>query len=64
MGLVALIFYFRMCFQGYRHRNAFIGTQGPMIETTGDFWRMIWEHKSYAVIMLTELQENGRVHIP
>lgn len=53
--------YINACFlDGYRHRNAFIGTQGPMIETIGDFWRMIWEHKSYAIMMLTELEENGR----
>ena len=47
--------------QGYRQRNAFIITQGPMENTVGDFWRMVWEMKSAAIVMLTQLQEDGEV---
>ena len=49
--------------QGYRYRNAYIATQGPMAETTEDFWRLLWEHNSTIIIMLTKLYENGRVSI-
>ena len=47
--------------QGYRQRVAFMVTQAPMENTIGDFWRMIWEHKSAAIVMLTELEEGGKV---
>ena len=47
--------------QGYRQRVAFIVTQAPMENTIGDFWRMIWEQKSAAIVMLTELEEGGKV---
>lgn len=45
---------------GYRYRNAYIATQGPLAETTEDFWRMLWEHNSTIVVMLTKLQEMGQ----
>jgi len=45
---------------GYRYRNAYIATQGPLMETTEDFWRMLWEHNSTIVVMLTKLQEMGQ----
>ncbi len=32
-----------------------------MSNTTGDFWRMMWETKSAAIIMLTELTEDEQV---
>ncbi|XP_077955150.1 receptor-type tyrosine-protein phosphatase S isoform X5 [Gasterosteus aculeatus] len=45
---------------GYRQQRGYIATQGPLAETTEDFWRMLWEHNSTIVVMLTKLREIGR----
>ncbi|CAM4497200.1 unnamed protein product [Leuciscus chuanchicus] len=45
---------------GYRQQRAYIGTQGPLAETVEDYWRMLWEHNSTIVVMLTKLREMGR----
>ena len=45
----------------FRQRRAYVATQGPLSETSDDFWRMLWEHNSTIVVMLTKLRENGRV---
>uniref|UniRef100_H2YZV1 protein-tyrosine-phosphatase n=1 Tax=Ciona savignyi TaxID=51511 RepID=H2YZV1_CIOSA len=45
---------------GYRQKRAYIATQGPLPETTDDFWRTLWEHNSTIVVMLTKLREQGR----
>ena len=47
--------------QGYKHRNAYITTQGPLENTVPEFWRMIWEFKSKVIVMLSQLQEDGKV---
>ena len=33
-----------------------------MQSTASDFWTMIWEKKSYAIVMLGQLKENGEVN--
>lgn len=45
---------------GYKYRRAYIATQAPLQETIDDFWRMLWEHNSTIVVMLTKLREMGR----
>ncbi|XP_017556782.1 receptor-type tyrosine-protein phosphatase epsilon isoform X2 [Pygocentrus nattereri] len=42
---------------GYRQKDYFIATQGPLAHTVEDFWRMVWEWKCHSIVMLTELQE-------
>ena len=34
---------------------------GPMVNTTHDFWRMVWEQNSRIIIMLTNVVEKTRV---
>ncbi|XP_078723777.1 receptor-type tyrosine-protein phosphatase delta-like isoform X7 [Lampetra fluviatilis] len=46
---------------GYRKQNAYIATQGPLPETTCDFWRMVWEQGSVTIVMMTRLEERARV---
>ncbi|ERL85919.1 tyrosine-protein phosphatase non-receptor type 9 [Dendroctonus ponderosae] len=45
---------------GYKQKNAFINTQGPLAKTTPDFWRMIWEQHTLVIVMTTRVMERGR----
>ncbi|XP_077952655.1 receptor-type tyrosine-protein phosphatase mu isoform X10 [Gasterosteus aculeatus] len=46
---------------GYHRPNHYVATQGPMQETAYDFWRMVWQENTAAIVMVTNLVEVGRV---
>ena len=46
--------------QGYRQKNAYITTQGPLSHTVNDVWRMIWEFKSKILVTLCKNVENQK----
>ena len=52
---------FLVCVQGYKRSECYIAAQGPLPNTQGDFWRMIWEKKLKNIVMLTKCVEAGRV---
>ncbi|ESO02753.1 hypothetical protein HELRODRAFT_157165 [Helobdella robusta] len=46
---------------GFRKQNAYIATQGPLPTTFTDFWKMLWEQRSSAIVMMTRVEENHKV---
>ena len=49
-------------FQGFKRKNAYILTQAPMPSTVVDFWRMIYDHDSYSIVMLNDMEAFDEVH--
>ncbi|XP_078271016.1 receptor-type tyrosine-protein phosphatase eta [Rhinoraja longicauda] len=45
---------------GYQSKKEFIAAQGPLMNTVSDFWRMIWDQRVPAIVMLTKCVEQGR----
>ena len=34
---------------------------GPTVQTVNDMWRMVWEQRTYSIVMVTSLVELGKV---
>ncbi|XP_071118953.1 receptor-type tyrosine-protein phosphatase mu-like isoform X3 [Haliotis cracherodii] len=42
---------------GYRQKDAFITTQMPLPNTVADFWRLVYDHHSFCIVMLNEIDD-------
>ncbi|XP_064386146.1 uncharacterized protein LOC135334769 isoform X3 [Halichondria panicea] len=45
---------------GYKHQKAYIIAQNPLDSTVRNFWKVIYDRKCAAVVMLTPLSEDGK----
>lgn len=44
---------------GYNREKEYIAAQGPLPNTSSDFWKMVWQENVSVIVMLTLCQENG-----
>ena len=49
--------------KGYKQKGAYIAAQCPLENTVADFWRMMNEFKCGCIVMLCQLQEEGKVSL-
>ncbi|XP_077981809.1 receptor-type tyrosine-protein phosphatase F-like [Glandiceps talaboti] len=45
----------------YTRKDAFLVTQMPLPDTVVDFWRMVYDHKSYTIVMLNDMDNKTNV---
>ncbi|CAI9564521.1 unnamed protein product [Staurois parvus] len=44
--------------RGYdEEEKVYIATQGPTVNTVGDFWKMVWQERSPIIVMITNIEE-------
>ncbi|XP_044126929.1 tyrosine-protein phosphatase non-receptor type 5 [Bufo gargarizans] len=44
--------------RGYGEKEkVYIATQGPTVNTVGDFWKMVWQQQSPIIVMITNIEE-------
>ena len=48
--------------QGYKHQKAYIIAEGPMESTARNMWKVVYDRKCGAIVMLSDLVENGMVN--
>ncbi|XP_008589809.1 PREDICTED: receptor-type tyrosine-protein phosphatase C [Galeopterus variegatus] len=48
------------CLESYWKPEVMIAAQGPLKETIGDFWQMIFQRKVKVIVMLTELKHGDQ----
>ena len=60
--MIVLIQIYIIVNQGYKQRDAYIVTQGPMKNTVEDFWKMMSEYQCGCIMMLCDLIEDGQVY--
>ena len=49
-------------YQGYHRNKAFIVTQMPLPQTLSDFWQMLYDHKSPAIVLLHDFDHPDPEH--
>ncbi len=47
--------------QGYKQKKAYIIAEGPMASTARNMWKVLYNKKCGAMVMLSNLMENGMV---
>ena len=52
-----------MHIQGYKQSKAYIIAEGPMASTTRNMWKVVYDRKCGAIVMLSDLVESGMVRI-
>ena len=45
---------------GYKCLPEVVATQGPLPETKGDFWRLVWQENARVIVMLCNEKEKDR----
>ncbi|GAB1292129.1 Tyrosine-protein phosphatase non-receptor type 5 [Apodemus speciosus] len=44
--------------RGYSgEEKVYIATQGPIVSTVADFWRMVWQERTPIIVMITNIEE-------